>query len=132
MMKNGKRVRHKRLYSEAFKLQMVKLFESGQRTVLELVREYDLREQTIYQWIYKYSEYNKKSVQIVEMKDSQQAKLKELEKKVGDLEQALGRKQMNIDYLEKMIYLAKEHYDIDIKKNFDTPRSGGSSRTKKS
>lgn len=129
MLKNGKRIRRKRFYSEDFKLRMVKLFESGQRTVLELTKEYDLREPTLYNWIYKYSDYNKKSVQIVEMKDSQQSKIGDLEKKVKELEQAVGQKQMNIDFLEKMIDLAKEHYDIDIKKNFDTPPSGGSDPT---
>lgn len=131
MLKTGKRVTHKRLYSEEFKLHMVKLFESGQRTVLELTREYKLREPTIYRWIYKYSDYNKKSVQIVEMKDSQQSKIEDLDKKVKDLEQAVGRKQMNIDFLEKMIELAQDQYDIDIKKNFDTPPSGGSDLTSK-
>ena len=129
MLKTGKRIRRKRVYSEGFKLKIVKLYESGQRTVLEMVSEYDLYEQTIYTWIYRYSEYNKKSIQVVEMKDSQQQKIKELEQKVKDLEQAVGRKQINIDYLEKMIELAKEHYDIDIKKNYDTPQSGGSKQT---
>ena len=129
MLKTGKRIRRKRVYSEEFKLKIVKGYESGQRTVLEMVREFDLNEQTIYSWIYRYSEYNKKSVQVVEMKDSQQHKIKELEQKVRELEQAVGRKQINIDYLEKMIELAKEHYDIDIKKNFDTPHSGGSKKT---
>ena len=112
-------------------MRVVKLFESGQRTVLELTKEFDLREGTVYNWIYKYSEYNKKSIQIVEMKDSQQSKIRELEKQVKDLEQAVGRKQMNVDFLEKMIDLAKEQYDIDIKKNFNTPPTGGSRQTGK-
>lgn len=110
-------------------MKVVKFYESGQRTVLEMVREFDLCEATVYSWIYRYSEYNKKSVQVVEMKDSQQHKIKELEQRVRELEQAVGRKQINIDYLEKMIELAKEHYDIDIKKNYDTPQSGGSKKT---
>ena len=129
MLKTGKRVKHKRHYSEDFKRKIVKAYESGQHTVLELVRAYDLRTQSIYNWIYKYSEYNKKSIQIVEMKDSQQHKIKQLEQKVNDLEQTVGRKQINIDYLEKMIDLAKEHYEIDIKKNYDTLQSGGSKIT---
>ncbi len=130
MLKNGKRIRHKRLYAEAFKLRMVKLYESGERTVQELTKDYGLKSVTVYRWIYKYSEYNKKSVQIVEMKDSEQHKIQALEKKVRELEQAVGKKQMNIDYLEKMIDLAKEHYDIDIKKNSNTPHSGGSKNIK--
>jgi transposase len=116
MLKTGKRVKRRRVFSEDFKLQVVTLYESGQRTVLEMTKEYDLRENLVYRWIYKYSKYNKKSIQVVEMKDSQSQKLKEMEKRIKELEQAVGRKQMNIDYLEKMIDLAKEHYDIDIKK----------------
>jgi transposase-like protein len=129
MLKNGKRIKHKRIYAEDFKLRMVKLFESGERTVRDLAKEYGLNINTLYRWIYKYSEYNKKSIQIVEMKDSQQHKIQELEQKVRELEQAVGQKQMSIDYLEKMIELAKEHYDIDIKKNSKTPPSGGSKTT---
>lgn len=131
MLKTGKRVKRKRVYSEDFKLQIVKEYESGNYTVKELVRLYDLVEQTIYKWIYRYSTYNKKSIQIVEMKDSNTQKLKDLEEKVKDLQEAVGKKQMNIDYLEKMIDLAKEHYDIDIKKSSSTPLSGGSKIIKK-
>lgn len=131
MLKTGKRVKRKRVYSEDFKLQIVKEYESGNYTVKELVRLYDLVEQTIYKWIYRYSTYNKKSIQIVEMKDSNTQKLKDLEEKVKDLQEAVGKKQMNIDYLEKMIDLAKEHYDIDLKKNSNIPLSGGSKIIKK-
>ena len=55
-----------------------------------------------------------------------------MEARIKELEQAVGQKQMNIDYLEKMIDLAKEHYDMDIKKNSNIQRSGGSKTTKKS
>ena len=50
------------------------------------------------------------------MKDSQAHKFKQMEARIKELERAVGQKQMNIDYLEKMIDLAKEHYDMDIKK----------------
>lgn len=129
MLKTGKRLKHRRVFSEEFKLKLVKAYESGHSTVLEMARDYDLNPQSIYNWIYEYSEYNKKSLQVVEMKDSQQQKIKALEEKVKELEQAVGRKQISIDYLEKMIELAKEQYQIDIKKNFDTPHSGGSKKT---
>lgn len=132
MIKTGKRVGRNRIFSEEFKREIVKLYESGQRTVIEIVRDYNVSDKSVYNWIYMYSEYNKKSVQVVEMKDSQESKLKEMEQRIKELEQAVGRKQMNIDYLEKMIDLAKDHYDIDIKKNFDTPPSGGSKPTEKS
>src|SRR5690554_2061179 len=116
MLKNGKRIKRRRRFSEDFKLKIVKEYESGEFSVVEMTKIYDISYQTIYNWIYKYSKYNKQSIQVVEMKDSQAHKIKEMEARIKELERAVGQKQMNIDYLEKMIDLAKEHYDIDIKK----------------
>ena len=65
------------------------------------------------------------------MKDSQLNKIKELEEKVKLLEQAVGQKQIKIDFLEKMIELASEEYKIDLKKNLNTPHSDGSGKTKR-
>lgn len=131
MLKDGRRIRRRRVFSEDFKLKIVREYESGQYLVSELGIIYDIASQNIYEWIYKYSNYNKKSIQVVEMKDSQADKLKRMEARIKELERAVGQKQMNIDYLEKMIELAKEHYDIDIKKNSNTLHSGGSKTTKK-
>ncbi len=131
MLKTGKRIRRKRKFSEDFKLKIVKQYESGEFSVVEMAKIYDISFQTIYNWIYKYSKYNKQSIQVVEMKDSQAHKIKQMEARIKELEQAVGQKQMNIDYLEKMIELAKENYDIDIKKNSNSLHSGGSKNIKK-
>jgi hypothetical protein len=66
------------------------------------------------------------------MKESSIEKMKELELKVKELEQAVGQKQMKIDYLEKMIDIANDDLKIDIKKNSNTQQSAGSKTTKKS
>lgn len=129
MLKSGKRIKHPKRYSESFKKEVVRLYEAGSHTVLELVDEYNLYEKTVYDWIYKYSEYNRQSIQIVEKKDSQQSKLKALEQQVKELEQIVGQKQIKIDFLDKMIDLAEEEHKIDIKKNSSTPHSGGSETT---
>ena len=120
MLKTGKRVRHRRKYSEDFKLKIVRDYESGRYSVSDMEKIYDISTSVIYKWIYKYSEYNKRTIQVVEMKDSQAEKIRQMEARIQELEQAVGQKQMNIDYLEKMIELAKEHYDIDIKKTQKT------------
>lgn len=130
MLKTGKSVKHYRRFSEDFKLKIVKEYESGQSSALELEKIYDISSTVIYKWIYRYSKYNKQSIQIVEMKDSQVQKIKDLETKVKELERAFGQKQMAIDYLEKMIELAESDLKIDIKKNSNTPQSGGSKNTK--
>ena len=131
MLKNGKRINRRRKFSEDFKLKIVKGYESGEFSVVEMTKIYDISYQTIYNWIYKYSKYNKQSIQVVEMKDSQAHKMKQMEARIKELEQAVGQKQMNIDYLEKMIELAKENYDIDIKKNSNTLHCGVSKNIKK-
>ena len=52
----------------------------------------------------------------MEMKDNQADKIKRMKARIKELERAVGQKQMNIEYLEKMMDLAKERYGIDIKK----------------
>jgi transposase len=65
------------------------------------------------------------------MKESNKKKVKDLEQKVKDLEQIAGSKQIMIDYLEKMMEIAKDDLGIDIKKNFNTSQSASSGKTKK-
>lgn len=130
MLKTGKKVQGFRRFSEDFKLKIVSEYEKGEMSVSQLKKYYEISYKSIYAWIYKYSKYNKKSIQVVEIKDSQMNKIKLLEQRIKELEVAVGQKQMNIDYLERMIELAKEEYDIDIKKNSNTPQSDGSKQIK--
>lgn len=131
MQINLKKINSKRVFSEEIKLQVVKQYEKGQMTALELCKFYEVSERTIYDWIYKYSKFQKQSIRVVEMAISNTQKIKDLELRIKELEQAVGVKQMNIDFLEKMIEIAKDEYDIDIKKNSFTPQSTGSETTKK-
>lgn len=124
-------LRSSRIFSEEFKKSCVKEYEGGQFTVLELSKLYLVHTTIIYRWIYKYSVYNKRRIKVVEMADSSKQKLKELQKKISDLERVVGQKQLNIDFLEKMIEIAKDQYGMDIKKNFDTPPCAGSEKISK-
>ena len=131
MKTNIRLVRTHRQFTEEFKRQVVKEFETGKFSVSQLSKLYNVANQQIYNWIYKFSTFNEKGSRIVEMKDSSTAKLKEMEQRIKELEQAVGQKQIKIDYLEKMIDIAKTDLNIDIKKNYSTPQSGGSGKTKK-
>ena len=124
-------IRKKREYSDDFRKKIVSDFESGKYSVKELSKLHGLAENNIYRWIYKYSNFSEKGYRVVEMKDSSDKKVKELEKRIKELEGMVGRKQIMIDYLEQMIEVAKEELDIDIKKNFSTPPSGSSAKSKK-
>ncbi|WP_026450781.1 transposase [Aequorivita capsosiphonis] len=131
MKANVRKLRKQRKYSEDFKKRIVADFESGKFSVLQLEKLHGIRNSIIYRWIYKFSTFNEKGFRIVEMKDSSNQKMKELEARVKELESAVGRKQIKIDYLEKMMEIAKDELDIDIKKNFGTPQSTGSGKTNK-
>ena len=131
MEANLKQIRKHRQYSEEFKKGIVAIFEKGKFSVLQLEKLYGVSNAIIYSWVYKYSKFNEKGCRIVEMENSSQNKLKELAKKVKDLEQMVGQKQITIEYLEKMIELAKTDLNIDIKKNYSSLPSVGSDQSKK-
>jgi len=131
MEANLKQIRKHRRYSEDFKKSIVATFEKGKFSVGQLEKLYGIRNASIYSWVYKYSNFNEKGVRIVEMENSSQHKLQELTKKVKELEQMVGQKQIAIEYLEKMIELAKTDLNIDIKKNYSLPPLAGSNQTKK-
>ena len=131
MKPNVRLLRKSRQYSVEFKKQIVADFESGEFSVRQLSKLHGIANPVIYRWIYKFSNFNEKGFRVVEMKDSSNKKMQELEARNKELEAALGRKQIQVEYFEKMLELAKSELDIDIKKNYSTPRSTGSGKTKK-
>lgn len=71
---------------------------------------------------------DKKERLIVET-DSDTKQLLALKKKIAELEQIVGQKQILIDFKDKMIDLAEETYGVDIKKKFSTRQSNTSGIT---
>ncbi len=128
MKANIRKIQKQRRYTTDFKKQIVKDFESGKFSVLQLEKLHGINNASIYKWIYKYSKFNEKDYRIIEMKKSSSKKVKDLEKKVKELERIVGSKQLMIDYLEKMMEIAKDELDIDIKKNYGTRPSIGSKK----
>lgn len=131
MKANLRSIRKLRVYSEEFKKQLVSEFESGKHSVLQLEQLHGVPNATIYNWIYKYSTLNTKGYRVVEMKESTASKVSQMQQRIKELEAMVGRKQIMIDYLEKMMDIAKDELNIDIKKNFATPQSSGSKKIEK-
>jgi len=129
MRANLKLLKKSRYYTDDFKREMVSLFERGKYSVIQISELYGVSSDTVYRWIYKFSTFNEKGVRVVEMKQSSSIKLKALAQKVKDLERIVGQKQIKIDYLEKMIDVAKGEFDIDIKKKHNTLQSAGLEKT---
>lgn len=104
-------------YSEPFKLKVISEIECGKLSISEARKIYDISgTATVQDWLRKYGKQlllNK--IVRIEMAD-EKAKLKELEKKIKQLESALANTHLKNMYLESLIEIAKEQ-GIDLKKN---------------
>lgn len=109
-----------RHFSEAFKKEKVKLIEERKVTVLQLSRIYEVSPTAIYKWIRKYSKITGNWERIVVEKESEGAKTISLLKKVAQLEQLLGQKQVEVEYLKKIIEFGSELTETDIKKKYES------------
>lgn len=121
-----------RYFSEDFKKKRVRELENNLVSISDICKTYRVSRTSVYRWIYKYSSMAKKEVkQVVEAK-SDTKKIQLLEDRIKELERAVGQKQMLIDIKDKMIEIAEETYNIDIKKKLISKASSGSSTTGKS
>lgn len=127
--------RSKRVFSEALKKKVVSDYEQGKATVGQISREFGVSKVTVYRWLDQYSAYSKQGAKLIVELKSESYRSKELEKKVKELEAALGRKQLEVEFLNKLIEVVSKDIGIDIKKKGSSslstgldvmPRKGGS------
>lgn len=128
--KPNKSIKPRRIFSETVKRSIVKDIERGKCSVLEASRDLTVSDVSIYNWIYKYSLHLKKNRVMVVEDQSESYKSRELEKRILQLEAALGRKQIEIDILNKIIELANAEFDTDLKKNSEQQLSSVSTTKK--
>ena len=129
------KLRTQRVFSDTFKRQKVKELDKGLVSVSELSKLYDVSRQSIYRWLHKYSVNHPKGVKQVVQMESEAQKTKQLLDRVAELERIVGQKQLEIDYLEKLLEISSKELQVDLKKNFDTrswPTSTASSNKKDS
>jgi len=118
-MKKSKKQR--RIFSEAFKREKVGLLDEGKLKVSDISKIYNVSSVSVYRWRNKFSSISAGERLVVE-KISEAKKTIELYNQVRDLEQALGRKQMELDYFKKVVELASEEKGEDFEKKFRPKR----------
>lgn len=114
----GSTIRKVRQFSTEFKKEKVSQIEKGKISVLQLSRIYEVSTTAIYNWIRLYSLHGGEREKVVVQKQSEQVKTLELMKKVAQLEQLVGQKQVEVEYLKKVIEFGSELTGTDIKKKF--------------
>ncbi len=127
----GLRSQQNRYFSEDIKKKIVRDLEMNLIRISDVCQTYQVSRTSVYRWIYKYSAMaKKKHKQVVESK-SDTARIKALEERIKELERTVGQKQIMIDFKDKMIELAEQRYNVDIKKKLSSKALSGSDTTKK-
>ena len=125
------RERRCRYFSPEFKRKKVSEIDRNLVTVSELCREYQVSRTAVYKWIYIYSKMKKKKEKMVVESESDTRKIADLKKKIRDLERLVGQKQVEVEFLNKMIEITEEDLNIDIKKKASSKLSSGSGSDEK-
>ena len=123
--------RKTRYFSEDFKREKVKESEHRGATVGQISKTYEVSSAAVYKWIYKYSLMRKKGVKMVVEAQSDTTRILALQQRIADLEQLLGKKQFELDFMEKQMQVASEQYGIDLKKKRSGKPSSGTGKTGK-
>lgn len=122
-------LRERRIFSESLKKEVVEDIEQERIGVSAAAREHGVNPASVYNWLNKYSRNLKRGQILVVEKESEQQKSNELKAKIADLERIIGQKQMEIDFLNKVIEIGSEEVKVDIKKKFGGKSSPGSRPT---
>lgn len=125
------RAKRNRYFSVDFKKKRMQELENNLITVSDICKTYKVSRTSVYRWLYKYSSMAKKQVkQVVEAK-SDTKKIQLLEDRIKELERIVGQKQLLIDFQDKMIEIAENTYEVDIKKKLSSKPSVITGVTKK-
>jgi transposase len=111
--------RRNRIFSEELKQKLVREIEQKKSSIAQVSRQYEVRENTISKWLKKYGMDKKSQVRTIVELESDTVKMLSYQKKIAELEQLVGQKQVLIEFQNKMIELAEQEYKIDIKKKLD-------------
>ena len=129
--RNGLQIKQRRIFSEAFKRQKVQLIVEKKISIKDVSELYGVCKLTVYRWLYRYSPHHRSgSIQVVQM-ESEEHRTKELLQELARLERVIGQKQVQLEYLERLLAIAGEALQIDLKKNFGSHASNGSQSTSK-
>src|SRR5258706_5123254 len=119
-------IRTVRYFSEEFKRSKVKELIEKQITVTRLSRLYGVTRTAVYKWLYQYSGYYKQKTNLVVQMESESYKTQRLQQQVAEMERTIGQKQLEIDFLNKLFYIAIEELEYVLKIKFSPKQFSGS------
>ena len=127
-MSKGKQkleIKQHRFFSEEFKKSKVKELVEKRITIKEICKLYEVTRSAVYKWLYKYSKDHQRKPNFVVQMESEAQKTMRLQQQLAELERVIGQKQLEIDFLNKLIEIGSEELGFDLKKNFSPKLSNG-------
>ena len=114
-----------RIFSESFKREKVALIMQKKLTIKQCSDLYQVSTGAVYKWLYRYSpDYGKGTKMVVQL-ESEAIQTLVLQERVAELERAVGQKQLELDYLDRLLTVASADLGYDVKKKHAPPRSHG-------
>ena len=129
-VKSKLEIREHRIFSEELKKKAVKELVSKRTTIKSLMAEHQISANTVYRWLYRYSPYHEQKCTLVVQMKSEELMNSELRQRMAELERIVGQKQLEIDFLNKLLEIGSEELGFDLKKSFSPPPSNGTGSAK--
>src|SRR6056297_2014756 len=107
--------RQRRRFTEAFRKDKVTKIESGELTVAEVSRLYEIKPDNVRRWLKKYGR-KKLPEPIIISSASEYNRIDNLKKENSHLKQVIGDQQVEMIYLRGLIELAREQLGEDFEK----------------
>lgn len=112
-----KRPKERRYFSEDARKAIIDEIDAG-LSIAEASRKYEVSKSAIHTWRKAYSQaYSPCLIRVVEHKSDSQRN-KQLQAELAQVYELLGKSQAKNMLLEKVIDLADQHYQADLKKSF--------------
>ena len=129
-VKSKLEIREHRIFSEELKKRAIKELVSNRTTIRSLMAEHQVSANTIYRWLYRYSPYHEQKCTLVVQMKSEELKNSELRQRMAELERIVGQKQLEIDFLNKLLEIGSGELGFDLKKSFSPPPLNGTGSAK--
>lgn len=111
-----KQMRH---FSKDFKKEKIQLLSEKKITIQEISTLYNVSITSVYRWVKIFNALPSNERMVVE-KESEERKNLALLKKIADLEGIIGKKQVEVLFLESVIACGSNLLGEDLKKKFAT------------
>jgi transposase-like protein len=113
-------LRQHRVFSVELKKKLVEQIETKKLKVRDVVNLYKVTDTSVYKWLRQYSTTIAQETTMVVESESQESKTTKLLQHIAELEQNVGKKQLKIEFLEKVLDICSEELGYDVKKKYST------------